>query len=216
MLYFKIFSSWLFLFVYFNIKIILSVIVSLVIVYSLLIDSSVTYRNIENNDHIIKNVINKTYIENDDDSFIFDISNKNKQRLQFFVNEELNKNFQLSHLENYQINFINEKEKYIFEIEFINPNTNIFVNNIYNSKLNSNQSKIEKEVYINYLVDENKNNISFNNFFYELLKVMTNKKEIKKISNLLNNMNKENILCKKHDILINVSNNNGRISVICK
>jgi hypothetical protein len=220
-MYLKIFSAWAFLFVYKRIKIIVGLFIVMIIAYFSLLDSSQTYYNIANNDYGIKKVLKNKY-KNDNGYFFMDLSNENKKILHFYVSEDLNQQFQFAHLKKYKLFYIQDKKtkNEIFEIELFNKNKKTMIKNIYNSYLNNSESwrELNKEnetSYISYFTNNNSKNILFTDFFYELLTVMTNEKSFNDISDLLNSISQKTT-CQKHEILLNVSSDQTRISVLCK
>jgi len=92
------------------------------------------------------------------------------------------------------------------------------IKNIFNSPLNNTNSHLsltKNKSYITYFNNNNNQKILLKKFFNELLITLTNEKNEHKISSLLNDFQTLTI-CNKHEVLLNVSNEKARISVLCK
>jgi hypothetical protein len=215
MIYTKIFFATAFLYclkhkLKFGVALILIIIINI-----LLIDSEQNYKNIHNINNKIINELNGQYISHEEN---FIIKSKDKKRFTVFVNESINKHLSFKNLEKYTISYEN-KERIIFEIDFLNPNNDIFIKNIYESYLNNvkkyDYSFLEKKYFINYLNYNNDKNYTLNDVFYNVLLIISNTNSNKSIKELINYLNTDNIYCDSYDILINKNSQNTRLSVLC-
>lgn len=218
MIYFYIAIAKFYLFVYKYFKLILATTFIYFLLSFILKDNSLTYQNIQNSNSKIDKVFKDKY-QIEGDTFIIDLSEGENKKIKIFVSDNANNQFKFKHLENYNISYIEDNEKRVFEIDFNEDiqKSKIFTSNIFNSYLNNNKKMPNIENRNDYIIYfENNENYFLNDYFYRMISIMLNEEGNNyKLFNTINEIAKPE-KCSNIEVFFNIYKDRGRISILCQ